>query len=204
MQFKVTKVVIAKTGEARGLTKLLFILLLIFLMLLLLAASLVIIPVVLIGSMFKQKPSKEIPASRDEEISLLTGNDKVSVYTVPDENNQELIRLTEAWSQEVEMEYVEVYRAHTNPRVENLHGRFITSFVKETTTGVFLQVVEMNEHATNKISSKLVFLNYANQTVADVVDVGPYMLHNDKNSEWLVKGYNQNDQIELSLSYRND
>jgi hypothetical protein len=204
MQFKVTKVVIARTGGTKGFANLLFIPLIILIVLLVLAACLVIIPVVLIGSLFKKKSAKEIPANQQPQSTLLTGNGKVSIYTVPDENDQELNLISDIWAEAVEDEMVPVYIAHTNPHIQDLHGKFITDFVKEAGAGVFLQLVEMKDHTAGKISTKLVFLSYADQTVADVLDVGPYFLFNDKTSEWLVKGFNKNDDIELSLSYRND
>lgn len=204
MQFKVSKVIIAKTGETRGFKKLLLILLLIPLLLLFMVVGLLFIPIVIISSLLNKKPSKEIVASPVEEGILLAGNDKVSVRMVREENSEEFQRISEAWAEEVSKGTVHVYRAHTNPIIEELHGKFITFFFKETPAGVFLQVVETVKHVTNKISTKLVFLNYADQTVSDVVNVGPYMLYNDKKSEWLVKGLNENDQVELTLSYRND
>jgi hypothetical protein len=202
MQFKVTKVITAKSGKG-GWKGILYILLLLPLLLLLMVASLIFIPFFALRSLFVKRPASQAIATEDDGI-LLAGNDKVTVRITRDEKDKRFEIISSAWNMEVLSGRVHVYRAITSPYIADLHDQFITYFCKETKTGVFLQMVEVHEHAALKINTKLVFLDYTTQSVADVVNVGPYMLFADKKSEWVVRGYNNNDEIELSLTYRND
>lgn len=199
MSFTVTKTIIARAHSKGKFTGILIMLLILPLLLLLLLFGVIMVVFIALVSPFMKKKPQEAAASPSNEVVLLA-HDNITLILTGDEADAALMEAKEAWAATVEPDAGSLYRARANPQILSLHDKLMTNFIKQTATGAFLQIVGMGQPGGNaEIQSRLVFLDFATLQVSAMSDVGPYLLSEDREDAWKLRGDNYNNQLSISI-----
>ncbi len=140
-----------------------------------------------------------------EKDTCLIMNDKVKIHLVEDENDNEYSKIVDLWCDQVYDDENFIYRAATNPHIQGVTNKFITSFIKETDEGFFVQILNQdNLEKTQLIDTNLFFLKYSDLTISYVENIGPHLLYIDKRKPDLICGFNRKGNIELRLIQKDE
>jgi hypothetical protein len=153
---------------------------------------------------FKKSSLDHLSISQLKETVYLINRQNIKIELIEDNNDDEYNKIVDLWCDQVYDEDVFIYRATTEPVVQGLTNEFITSFIKETDTGAFVQILNKDKTQQEQvIDTTLSFLNYADLTVKNIENIGPYFLYIDKQKPDLISGFNRDGNIELSVTKKN-
>lgn len=109
----------------------------------------------------------------------------------------ELEGLLEEWYENVYDEEEMLFMATTEPEIEGVHHRIITSFYQEKNNGIFLQRVTIIENPTPKeLGSELIWVDFTDLKIKTIEPIGCYFLYSDKE---MIKGFNKKESIEIEI-----
>ena len=107
--------------------------------------------------------------------------------------------ISEEWVGNTYGEEETLFLATTEPEIEGIHNRVITTFFMETSNGVFLQRITLAENTGPKeIGSELIWVDYTDLKIKAIEPVGCYFLYLDNK---IIKGFNFKENIEINIKH---
>ena len=107
--------------------------------------------------------------------------------------------ISEEWVGNTYDEEETLFLATTEPEIEGIHNRVITTFFMETSNGVFLQRITLAENTGPKeIGSELIWVDYTDLKIKAIEPVGCYFLYLDNK---IIKGFNFKENIEINIKH---
>ena len=204
MNFTVTKTFRASKDLPPIVTGLIFLIALPFIILIILGGLIWLLLLQVKRLFFKKSSLDHLSISQLKETVYLINRQNIKIELIEDNNDDEYNKIVDLWCDQVYDEDVFIYRATTEPVVQGLTNEFITSFIKETDTGAFIQILNKDKTQQEQvIDTTLSFLNYADLTVKNIENIGPYFLYIDKQKPDLISGFNRDSNIELSVTQKN-
>jgi len=109
----------------------------------------------------------------------------------------EWLEISEEWVENTYDEEETLFLATTEPKIEGVHNRVITTFFMEANNGVFLQRITIAENAHPKeIGSELIWVDYTDLKINAIEPVGCSFLFPDNS---VIKGFNFKENIEINI-----
>lgn len=171
---------------------------------------LILIPIILIGLIvlavlslasviykrFTNKYLIETLAPREPRVRDLLQNDRLRIM-LHEPDTSAFMEISEEWFENTYDEEETVFRAATEPEIEGIHNRLITTFFMEYGDGVFLQRITIREDTRPaEIGSELIWVDYSDLKIKAAEPVGAYFLYAHNG---VIKGFNQKQDIEISV-----
>jgi hypothetical protein len=104
--------------------------------------------------------------------------------------------ISEEWVENTYDEEETLFLSTTEPEIEGVYNRVITTFFMETNNGVFLQRITIAENTGLKeIGSELIWVDYTDLKIKAIEPVGCYFLYPGKAA---IKGFNFEESIEIN------
>ena len=135
----------------------------------------------------------------EQKPRYLIQNEKIRIQLHEIEAWEEEGPIEEEWYKTTYDEETTLYKAITEPEIEGIHHKMITTFALEQDNGLFLQRIVLPETGEpKKLSSELIWIDYADLKIKAVEPVGCYYLYLEKG---LIKGFNKQENIEIQVSH---
>ena len=133
------------------------------------------------------------------ERSLLT-MEGLEIQVIDDERDTRLTETNERWTGMAYHDDDYLYRARTQPIIPELHNKIVCFYLKEQSSGAFLQVIEEGD-AEHALTSSLVYLTYPDLQLVKLGEIGIVHLYNHpRDPENVIRGFNDNEEITLTIT----
>lgn len=105
--------------------------------------------------------------------------------------------LENEWYENTYDEETTLYKASTEPEIEGVHNRIISTFVMERDNGILLQrITDSGDTNPKEIGSELIWVDYNDLKIKAVELVGAFFLYVENG---VVKGFNKKESIEIQV-----
>ncbi len=144
-------------------------------------------------------PVKETPVEFYFQQLELFHNEYITINLIEDELDAELMQLNENWKEVVNEEDSSLFRVRCKPAVEGLHDSICCFYCKQEKAGLILQRVSAQSTNNARPDTELIFLDFYTLQISIIGNAGPYHLFSDEKDSGVIRGFNNEEKITISL-----